>query len=87
MATPSRLTIIRADNTVIIGGRAVIVDCSGLDQSIHAGQWYGARGEIEYVRNPAADPASYRPNRAISDLSGFQSVIDAWVATAARGVS
>jgi hypothetical protein len=79
-----RLTIIPSDNLVYIDGVALQVDCSAVVDSrhprvpIHAIQWNGTRGEIEYVRDPLAAASECVPNRIMDDIDQFASVIVAW---------
>lgn len=47
-----RLTIIPSDGMVYVEGVALFVDCSGIDRTVHAVQWYGTAGEIEYLADP-----------------------------------
>lgn len=72
-----RLTAIFSDNVVIKDGEAFNVDCSGIDDTIHAVQWYGAKvfGEIEYKAD--AD-GNIQPNERFTDPSRFQVLIDRW---------
>lgn len=66
-----RVTIIRYDGFVAVDGHGIGgIDMSGLSSSIHALQWYGETGEVEY--------ATDRFNEEISDLSPFQFIIDRW---------
>ena len=66
-----RVTIIRHDGFVSVDGHGIGgIDMSGLSPSIHALQWYGQTGEVEY--------ATDRFNEEISDLSPFQFIIDRW---------
>lgn len=72
-----KLTIIRGDNMVYIEGEPLIVDCSSLDSSIHAVQWNGTNGIIEFVDPDPFDNEAPAPQR-ITDISQFQSLIDSW---------
>lgn len=72
-----RLTIIRSDNMVYIDGKALKVDCSSLDSSIHAVQWNGQSGIIEFVDPDPFDGEAPAP-APITDITQFQSLIDAW---------
>jgi hypothetical protein len=73
-----KLTIIPSDNMVYIDGTALRVDCSSVADSgapgvaVHAVQWNGSTGWIEYVGDDRP------PNRTITDIAQFQSVVDAW---------
>jgi len=70
-----RLTIIRADNAVYIDGKMFEIDCSGIDQSLHAVQWHDVSGWKEFVQ-PFTGEAIL--NESISSIDEFQSIIDAW---------
>ena len=47
-----RVTIVPADSLVIVDGRGLHVDCSGVAPDIHAIQWDGRAGEIERHGEP-----------------------------------
>lgn len=68
-----RVSIIVDDNAVIIGGKMHIVDCSAF-LTIHAVQWFGQNGEVEFKPTFEGRP----PNQSITDISQFQPLIDAW---------
>lgn len=76
-----QLTIIVPDNTIIIDGRALPIDCSTLDPNIRIVQWYDDHGEIEFDNVPGQD---FRRNGKINSLSGLSQVIEAWQELAAR---
>lgn len=67
-----RLTIIRGDNTVIVDGRALSVDLSGLPDNLHAVQWDGLAGHVEYNDGT--------PNEKLEAITAWQAVVDAWEA-------
>jgi hypothetical protein len=71
-----RLTIIPADGAVSVNGRGFGgIDMLSIDPTIHAVQWYGTQGEIEY----ATDKDGVKPaNLVIDSLADFQAVLDAW---------
>lgn len=70
-----RLTIIPEDSTVIINGRRFDIDCSALDSTIHAVQWNGERGHIEYKDTPGG----IKPiNTSITDVELFAPLVAAW---------
>jgi len=48
------------------------IDLSGLDPNIHAVQWDGTRGHIEFKDRS--------PNQNIDSITRFQTYIDRWVA-------
>lgn len=50
------------------------VDMSSVPASIHAVQWFGVAGWIEYKDTPDGKPA----NQDITSIEMFQGVIDAW---------
>lgn len=64
-----RVTIIKDDGIVGVGGVFRKIDLSSLAPEIRAVQWDGVRGHIEYYDEDA-------PNYAISDISEFQGLID-----------
>lgn len=68
------VTIIADDGVVGVDGVFRSVDLGGLDPDIHAVQWDGAVGEIEYRDG--------RPPAAISDFASFQPFVDLWTAAA-----
>ena len=70
-----RVTIISDDGVVGIDGEFRQFDLSGLDPNIHAVQWDGATGHVEFKDRS--------PQRTLIDISAFQSFIDAWTAAAA----
>lgn len=75
-----RLTIIPEDSAVIIDGLRLLIDCSSLDQTIHAVQWEGICGHIEYV---VAGDGEKPTNTVIKNVAQFQPIIDAWAAAKA----
>jgi hypothetical protein len=82
MTTPSdkfRLTIARADNIVIVDGRALNVDCSALPADVRVVQWDGARGHTEHVPNAQG---RHVPNKAIDSIEPFAAIVGAWRAAA-----
>jgi len=70
------VTIVPSDGNVLVDGEARTVDMTGIDPAIHAVQWDGTAGEIEYTR------ADGRGNESITDISPFQVFIDRWTAAA-----
>jgi hypothetical protein len=72
------VTIIAPDNTVLVNGKPHTVDCSGLASlNVHAVQWSGTTGWVEYV---VATDGTKPPNLTITDISPYQPYIDAWAA-------
>ena len=69
-----RVTIIANDGKVGVDGVFRAVDLSTLDPNIHAVQWDGVVGHIEFKDRS--------PEQRIADISAFQSFIDAWTAAA-----
>lgn len=69
----SKITIIPAYRTAIIDGKRYTgIDMSSLPAEIHAVQWDGAKGEIEYrVSDDGAKPE----NKKIDNLDPFQQVL------------
>ena len=74
-----RLTIISDDKTVGVDGEFYLnVDLTGLDSTIHAIQWYGEYGEVEYKTKFESGVVVKPANMLITDLTQYQFVIDAW---------
>lgn len=71
-----RLAIVPSDGVVSINGTVFSgIDMSAVPQEIHAVQWYGQHGEIEY----RTDSTGTRPpNRPIDSLEAFSALIDIW---------
>ena len=69
-----KVTIVKDDNKVIVDGVDRTVDCSGESANLHAVQWNGSTGEVEYNDGT--------PNATIDSISAYQSLIDAHTAAA-----
>ena len=74
-----RLTIIADDGAVGVDGKFFSpLDLPQLDTSIHAIQWYGEYGEVEY-KTRLEDGALVKPaNALITDVAPYQFAVDAW---------
>jgi hypothetical protein len=71
-----RVTIVVDDDLVLVDGKPAKVDLSPLvADNIHAVQWYGDKGEVEFRSDPMGDRG---PNDRIKDIEYFQRYIDAW---------
>jgi hypothetical protein len=83
------VTIIPSDHCVYIDREAMQVDCSDVvdeerpELRVHAVQWNGKVGWIEYENDPF-DDKNYVPNREIRDVAQFQKFIDQWSFVKAR---
>lgn len=75
-----KVTIVAEDNMVLINGFPETVDLSALDDDIHAVQWYGTVGEVEYKMDYVNN--TRKGNERITDLTPFAWVIGAWEAAA-----
>ncbi|WP_162136661.1 hypothetical protein [Bradyrhizobium elkanii] len=76
-----RVSIITSDNKVFVGGEAMDVDCSALaTDGLHALQWYGEFGELEFAQEFDGERWQLKPNKMITDLSPYQSYVDQWQA-------
>ena len=73
-----RATITADDNMVYVDGEWASVDCSTLPDNLHAMQWYGDWGEEEFKTTVDATGMTRQPNNRITDLSPYQSYLDAW---------
>lgn len=70
-----RVTIIPTDGYVAVDGIGYLeLDLTAIDPSIHAVQWHGESGWIEYSDTPDGKPA----NVFIDTLAEFQPAIEAW---------
>lgn len=74
-----KLTIVADDGAVGVDGEFFSpLDLSQLDSSIHAVQWYGEYGEIEY-KTRLENGAFVKPaNVLITDVAPYQFAVDAW---------
>lgn len=71
-----KLTIIRSDKFVAIDGVGYApIDLSSLNSDIHAVQWYGTHGEIEYVLNAQGEKPV---NTLIDSIEQFSEIIQSW---------
>ena len=70
----ARITIVPADNIVHVDGEARNISMAGIDPTIHAVQWFGDVGEVEF--NDGS------PHTTIINLAPFQTFIDRWTAAA-----
>lgn len=73
MPNMTKMTVIRADNNVIVDNESLSVDCGDLPSYIHAIQWDGEKGWIEYA--PDARGMQH-PNIKIVDITPFQYFMD-----------
>lgn len=79
-----RVTIIPSDGIVIIDEQVYDnLNLTWMDPNIHAVQWFGTEGEIEWK-----EPHPYKilivQNEPIYSLDAFQPAIDAWNAARAK---
>ncbi|SRR6266581_7723315 len=79
-----RVTIIPEENQVYVEGKVETVDCSSVDQEIHAIQWYDGRGEIEYKTDYSEGFANRKMNFMIVDFSPYQHLVDLWMIEAQK---
>lgn len=74
-----RLIIVREDKYVSIDGVGYHdMDMSSIPSNIHAVQWYDDEGEIEYI---TIKGTSREPNKRITSLDDFQTIISLWEQT------
>jgi hypothetical protein len=65
-----RVSINSIDNTIVVDGKGMTVDCAGLRaEEISAVQWHGDHGEIEFIGHK-------KYNQTIDDFSRFQVYVD-----------
>ena len=70
------VTIVPEDRVVLVDREARTVDLAGIDPDIHAVQWDGVKGEIEYKRGTKRGPEK------IDTIAAFQVFINRWTAAA-----
>lgn len=74
-----KLTIVAEDRVISIDGVSFSdLDISALNPSIHAVQWYGEYGEVEYKSKVENNQIVKPQNQLIQDFSEFQWAVDAW---------
>lgn len=83
-----KLTIVADDKCVGVDGEYIApIEMPQLDASIHAVQWNGEYGEVEY-KTQFKDGALVKPaNELITDLTPYQFAIDAWSAAKSQATS
>jgi len=74
----SKIAIIADDQSVYVNGVGYNNLTFSIDSSIHAVQWYGTAGIIEYKEIFDGDKFTKAPNESFTDFSPFQSALDAW---------
>ena len=74
-----KLTIVADDSAVGVDGEFFSeLALPQLDPTIHAVQWYGEYGEVEYKTVFANGTLTKPSNQTITDVSPFQFAVDAW---------
>ena len=74
-----KLVIVADDARVVIDAIAYDdLDMSQLDPAIHAVQWYGEYGEVEYKTVFANGEITKAQNQIITSIDSYQWAIDAW---------
>ena len=74
-----RVTILIDDNAVYVDGLYAPVDCTALHNGeIHVVQWHGEWGEEEFRNVEEDQTITRKPNNRITDISPYQSYVDAW---------
>jgi hypothetical protein len=69
-----KVTIIKDDGVVLVDGRAIHVDLSDMPANIHAVQFNGTKGHVEYTD---------ALNKGITSITAFQTWLDRWEAVRA----
>jgi hypothetical protein len=75
------VTIIPSDNAIYGDGKMLTIDCTSIAHEIHAVQWSGSNGWIEYINSPGN---AVRANEAIDTLDAFTQLLDNWTTENAR---
>lgn len=83
-----RLTIVADDGAVGVDGEFFSgLDLSQLDASVHAVQWYGEYGEVEY-KTQLENGAFVKPaNVLITDATPYQFAVDVWNTAKAQAIA
>lgn len=83
-----RLVIVADDGAVGVDGEFFSrLDLPQLDAGIHAVQWYGEYGEVEY-KTRLENGAFVKPaNLLITDASPYQFAVDAWNTAKAQALA
>ncbi|SRR5580765_2864976 len=78
-----RLSIVPGNNSVTIDGASELMNLAIYPalEGVHAVQWYGSKGHLEFDNSGFPD-VEFKPNEAITDISPYQDIIDAWYASA-----
>ena len=83
-----RLTIVADDGAVGINGEFFSqLDLPQLDASVHAVQWYGEYGEVEYKTQLENGNLVKPSNQLITDVAPYQFAVDAWNAANAAFIA
>ena len=77
-----RVTIVADDNKVVVEGHPEAVDCSSIEEEIHAVQWYGSVGEVEFKHDYIEN--TRKPNETIKDFAAYQKYVDLWMIEAQK---
>ena len=77
-----RVTIVPADCKVVVEGQPETVDCSSIDEMIHAVQWYGTVGEVEFKTDFIEN--TRKANERIDDFTPYQKFVDLWTVEAQK---
>jgi len=73
-----QITVINQDKTIGLEGEFYSGLNLGLSNDIHAIQWYGTWGEIEYTRT-LVDGKPFKPeNTTITDFTPYEYLISIW---------
>jgi hypothetical protein len=80
-----RVTIVAEDNLVVVEGQPERVDLSTLDEEIHAVQWFGTVGEVEFKTDYIENTRKH--NERISDFTPYQKFVDAWMIEAQKNAA
>jgi len=73
-----KFTIIPDDQTIIVDGWGFSALEFIIDSNIHAVQWYGQFGEIEYKSELTANGITKPQNLIIHKYSDFKLALDTW---------
>lgn len=69
-----RMSIIPDDLAVYVDGKRALVDMKGIPAEVHAVQWYGDHGWVEFKRNRNGQ----KDNKMITGLGAYAKFLTRW---------
>ncbi len=78
-----RVSVIVDDNCIYVNHFSERVDLSAMPDFIHAMQWYGTYGEIEFRQD---EDGNRQPNKRLDDFDEFKKYVAAWEVEAQKEI-